>query len=220
MSLQLPFKNDQDNETYQVDLVTNIFSIMIIFLLIYIATQSVETPKNNTNYVKKDLDTENFTLLRQRFFRPFTDIYLVSSNGFYKMDLDAIAHAHGNTLEYENTLFEKDGAEVFVKSSHPRNQRDINSFLLDYTLKTSPSPQTYGLRAINAANFLAFVEENTYNQHKVAKFYIQTTALDNFVSLSEYLTNQGYKFRFQVQNKIKIRFNRDYKNFIREDHLR
>jgi hypothetical protein len=220
MSLQLPFKTDQDNETYQVDLVTNIFSIMIIFLLIYIATQSVETPKNNTNYVKNDHDTENFTLLRQRFFRAFTDIYLVSTSGFYKLDLDAIAHAHGDTLKYDNTLFEKDGAEVFVKSLHSRNQRDINSFLLEYTLKTSPSPKTYGLRAINADNFLSFVEENTYNQHKVAKFYIQSTALDSFAPLSEYLTNQGYKFRFQVQNKIKIRFNRDYKNFIREDHLR
>ena len=218
--MSLPFKTDQDNETYQVDLVTNIFSIMIIFLLIYIATQSVETPENNTNYVKKDPETEKFILLRQRFFRPFTDIYFVSDSGFYKLDLDAIAQTHGNTTKNVNTLFEKDGADIFVKSLHSRNQRDINSFLVMYSLKTPPSPKTYGLHAIDADQFLSFVEQNTYNQHKVAKFYIQPTALDSFVPLSEYLTNQGYKFRFHIKNQFKIQFKRDYKNFIREDHLR
>lgn len=221
MSLQLSFQTQADNDAYQVDLVTNIFSIMIIFLLIYLATQTVDLPKE-TDYVKKEPETANFTLLRQRLFRPFTDIYFITTDGFYQLDLARIAQLHVETTDSENTLLEKPGVEIFIKSLHPRNQRDFNSFLLTYTPQTSPSQTTYGLQALGneTEQFLSWLAEHTYNQHKVAKFYIQSTALDNFAPISQQLTQQGNKFKFQIQNKIKIQFQRTYQNFRREDHLR
>jgi hypothetical protein len=207
---------EKDNDAYQVDLVTNLFAILIIFLLIFIATQFVETPENHTRYVKKDPETEDFTLLRQRFFRPFTDFFLVSTNRFYKLDLEAIAHVHRNTLGYSNsnTFVDKNGAEIFVMPLHPSDKRDINSFSLKYTLKAPLSPKMPWLQAIgNTEQFLSFVEENTYAQHKVATFFIFQAALDSFVPVSEYLTSQGYKFQVRIiTQKNEIGFKRSYQD--------